>query len=186
MLRQLPNMISLFRIVLVWPIVDGLLTEQFVLAWWLFVVAGISDGVDGYLARRFDWRTDLGATLDPLGDKLLLVSSYLVLGWLAQLPVWLVVLVILRDIIIIAGTMIYQRITGDKVIQPLMISKINTVAQILLVTVVIFSLAYWALPMLLTQIFIYIVALTTLSSGVSYMVVWTRRAHQTVKGRQEQ
>jgi len=181
MLHHLPNLISVFRIILVWPVVQCLLSEQYVLAWWLFVVAGMSDGVDGYLARRFDWRSELGTMLDPIGDKLLMVSSYLVLGWLAQLPVWLVVLVILRDVIIVGGVMIYQRITGDKIIEPLYISKINTVVQILLVVVVIFSLAYWALPDLLTQLLIYLVAITTFTSGVSYVVVWSRRAHNTIK-----
>jgi len=184
MLRQLPNLISIFRIILVWPVVQCLLTGQYVLAWWLFIIAGASDGVDGYLARRFDWRSELGAMLDPVGDKLLMVSSYLALGWLAQLPVWLVALVILRDVIIVAGTMFYQGITGDKVIEPLTISKINTIVQILLVIVAIFSLAYWALPILLTQLLIYIVAITTVTSGVSYVVLWTRRARNTIKERQ--
>lgn len=182
MLNQLPNAISIFRIILVWPVVQFLLSEQYELAWWLFVIAGVSDGIDGYLARRFNWRSELGAMLDPIGDKLLMVSSYLVLGWLAELPVWLVAMVILRDLVIIAGTLIYQGITGDKVIEPLMISKINTVVQILLVIVVIFSLAYWALPILVTQLLIYLVAITTLVSGVSYVLLWSRRAHKTIKG----
>lgn len=182
MLRQLPNVISIFRIILVWPVVQSLLNEHYLLAWWLFVIAGVSDGIDGYLARRFNWRSELGAMLDPVGDKLLMVSSYLVLGWLMQLPLWLVAMVILRDAIIVVGALFYQGVTGDKLIEPLLISKINTVVQILLVVVVIFSLAYWALPTEITQVLIYLVAITTFISGMSYVLVWSRRAHITIKG----
>lgn len=180
-LNQIPNIISVIRILLVAPVVYYLLDAQYQVAWWLFVIAGVSDGVDGYLARRFNWQTELGATLDPIGDKLLMVFSYLTLGWLAQLPVWLVVIVILRDIVIVLGTMIYRSLTGDKVIQPLYISKINTVVQILLVTVVIYSLAFQVLPGWIAQSLVYIVAVTTLSSGISYIYVWTHRAVKTIK-----
>lgn len=180
-LNQIPNIISVIRILLVPPVVYGLLNQQYEMAWWLFVIAGISDGVDGYLARRFNWQTELGATLDPIGDKLLMVFSYLALGWLGQLPAWLVALVIARDVIIVLGTLIYRRITGDKVIQPLYVSKVNTVVQILLVTVIIYSLAFWVLPAWLSQSLVYIVAVTTITSGVSYVYVWTHRAAITLK-----
>lgn len=184
-LKQIPNIISIFRILLVGPVVYGLLNQQYELAWWLFVIAGISDGVDGYLARRFNWQTELGATLDPIGDKLLMVFSYLTLGWLAQLPIWLVVLVILRDVVIVLGTVFYRRLTGDKAIEPLYISKVNTVFQILLVVVVVYSLAFQVLPAWLSMSLIYVVAITTVTSGVGYVYVWTRRAHKTIKQGQE-
>ncbi|MGD8483957.1 MAG: CDP-alcohol phosphatidyltransferase family protein [Thioalkalispiraceae bacterium] len=184
MLRQLPNLISIIRIILVWPVVEGLLEGDYEMAWWLFLIAGISDGVDGYLARRFNWRTELGAMLDPIGDKLLMVCSYLVLGWLAQLPLWLVALVIIRDVVIVVGTLVYQRITGDKVIQPLYVSKVNTVVQILLVVAVIYSLAFWVLPGVLIQILIFLTAVTTIVSGTSYVVVWSRKIRDTKSGRQ--
>ena len=180
-LNQIPNIISVIRILLVGPVVYCLLNQQYEMAWWLFVIAGISDGVDGYLARRFNWQTELGATLDPIGDKLLMVFSYLTLGWLAQLPTWLVTLVILRDVIIVSGTLFYRRLTGDKEIQPLYISKVNTVVQILLVIVIIYSLAFQVLPVWLAQSLIYIVALTTITSGAGYIYVWTRRAYKTIK-----
>lgn len=180
-LNQIPNIISVIRILLVAPVVYGLLNHQYELAWWLFIIAGISDGVDGFLARHFGWQTELGATLDPIGDKLLMVFSYLALGWLAQLPVWLVALVIARDVIIVMGTLIYRLLTGDKAIEPLYISKVNTVMQILLVVVVIYSLAFQVLPAWLAQSLIYLVAVTTIISGVSYVYVWTRRAQKTIK-----
>ena len=179
-LNQIPNTISVIRILLVGPVVYCLLNQQYEMAWWLFVIAGISDGVDGYLARRFNWQTELGATLDPIGDKLLMVFSYLALGWLAQLPIWLVILVILRDVVIVLGTLFYRRLTGDKVIQPLYISKVNTVVQILLVVVIIYSLAFQVLPVWLAQSLIYIVAVTTITSGIGYVYVWTRRARKTI------
>ena len=183
-LNQIPNIISVIRILLVAPVVYSLLNQQYEMAWWLFVIAGVSDGVDGYLARRFNWQTELGATLDPIGDKLLMVFSYLTLGWLAQLPVWLVVIVILRDVVIVLGTLYYRRLTGDKEIQPLYISKVNTVVQILLVVAVIYSLAFQVLPGWLTLSLIYIVAVTTIISGVSYVYVWTHRAVKTIKEEQ--
>ena len=180
-LNQIPNVISVIRILLVAPVVYYLVNQQYEMAWWLFVIAGISDGVDGFLARHFHWQTELGATLDPIGDKLLMVFSYLTLGWMAQLPAWLVALVIARDVIIVVGTLIYRRLTGDKAIEPLYISKVNTVFQILLVVVVIYSLAFQVLPAWLSMSLIYIVALTTISSGISYVYVWTHRAHKTIK-----
>jgi cardiolipin synthase len=181
MLKHLPNTISIARIILVWPVVECLLSEQYVWAWWLFLIAGVSDGVDGYLARRFGWRSELGAMLDPIGDKLLMVSSYLVLGWMKMLPLWLVGLVIARDVIIVIGTMIYQRITNDKTITPLYISKVNTVMQILLVVVVLFGLAFWSLSAWITQLLIVVVTITTIASGAGYVIGWTRRARQAVK-----
>ncbi|MEJ2141700.1 MAG: CDP-alcohol phosphatidyltransferase family protein [Gammaproteobacteria bacterium] len=180
-LNQIPNIISVIRILLVAPVVYGLLNHQFELAWWLFVIAGISDGVDGFLARHFNWQTELGAILDPIGDKLLMVFSYLTLGWMAQLPAWLVALVIARDIIIVAGTLVYQKLTGDKAIEPLYISKVNTVVQILLVVVVIYSLAFLVLPAWISTSLIFFVAVTTVTSGVSYVYVWTHRAQKTIK-----
>ena len=122
-LNQIPNIISVIRILLVAPVVYCLLNQQFQVAWWLFVIAGISDGVDGYLARRFNWQTELGATLDPIGDKLLMVFSYLALGWLAQLPIWLVILVILRDVVIVSGTLFYRRLTGENELERMAAAK---------------------------------------------------------------
>jgi cardiolipin synthase len=110
-----------------------------------------------------------------------MVFSYLTLGWMAQLPAWLVALVIARDIIIVAGTLVYQKLTGDKAIEPLYISKVNTVVQILLVVVVIYSLAFLVLPAWISTSLIFFVAVTTVTSGVSYVYVWTHRAQKTIK-----
>lgn len=174
--RNIPNIISSLRIVLVAPIVVFLLTGQYQLALVLFLIAGLSDGLDGFLARRFGWMTRLGAILDPLGDKLLMVSCYLVLGWLDQLPVWLVAAVIVRDLVIVTGALLYYFLIETVSMEPTVISKVNTVFQLLLITLVLFSLATLTIPVPVTQTLTYIVFLTTVSSGIGYVVQWGQKA----------
>lgn len=175
-LRQLPNIISVVRILLVVPVVLYLLEGRYTLALILFLVAGLSDGIDGYLARRYSWITPLGGFLDPLGDKLLVVSSYLSLGWLGALPVWLVSAVIIRDLVIVAGTLLYRGLIGQVQAEPILISKINTGLQILLVVLVIASLAALADVHEVVQGLMYLVFVTTVMSGVAYVFLWGRRA----------
>jgi len=153
-----------------------MLDQHWNLALPLFLIAGLSDGLDGFLARRYHWTSRLGAILDPIGDKLLMVSSYLVLGWQGILPYWLVALVILRDVVIMTGTVLYRFIVGVVVFEPILLSKINTVCQILLVTVVLCVLAGADMLASMQTLLIYIVLVTTLSSGVAYVVLWARRA----------
>lgn len=173
---SLPNIISTIRILLVPPVVLTMLEQRWDVALPLFLIAGLSDGLDGFLARRYHWTSRLGAILDPIGDKLLMVSSYLVLGWLEILPVWLVALVILRDVVIMAGTLVYRFFIGIVEFEPILLSKINTVCQILLVTVTLCVLAGLEILAGLQVLLIYIVMLTTLGSGVAYVVLWGRRA----------
>jgi cardiolipin synthase len=173
---SLPNIISTIRILLVPPVVLTMLEQRWGVALPLFLIAGLSDGLDGFLARRYHWTSRLGAILDPIGDKLLMVSSYLVLGWLEILPVWLVALVILRDVVIMAGTLVYRFFIGVVEFEPILLSKINTVCQILLVTVTLCVLAGLEILAELQVFLIYIVLLTTLGSGVAYVVLWGRRA----------
>ena len=176
--RHIPNIISVIRIILVIPVVVCLLQGNYHWALLLFLIAGLSDGLDGYLARRFGWSSHLGGILDPMGDKLLMVFSYLVLGWLQYLPLWLVVAVILRDVIIVSGGLLYRILIGKVVAEPLLISKINTVLQILLVLLVLISLAIWQVPAQIIEILTYVVFITTVMSGVSYVVLWGQRAWQ--------
>lgn len=179
-LNQLPNLISLLRILLVIPVVYTLVKEQYAIALLLFLVAGVSDGVDGFLARQFDWQTRLGAILDPIGDKLLLVSVFIVLGWLGHLPVLLVMWVIARDIIIVSGAVLYHLLIEEVPIRPVFISKVNTAAQLLLVLVVILRLADLPLssliPAMSIESLIVLVYVTTISSGIVYVWQWGRRA----------
>lgn len=173
---SLPNIISTLRILLVPPVVLTMLEQRWGVALPLFLIAGLSDGLDGFLARRYHWTSRLGAILDPIGDKLLMVSSYLVLGWLAILPLWLVVLVILRDVIIMTGTVIYRYFIGIVEFEPILLSKINTICQILLVTLTLCLLAGLEILAGLQTFLIYTVLVTTISSGVAYVVLWGRRA----------
>jgi cardiolipin synthase len=173
---SLPNIISTLRILLVPPVVLTMLEQRWGVALPLFLIAGLSDGLDGFLARRYHWTSRLGAILDPIGDKLLMVSSYLVLGWLAILPLWLVVLVILRDVIIMTGTVIYRYVIGIVEFEPILLSKINTICQILLVTLTLCLLAGLEILAELQTFLIYLVLVTTISSGVAYVVLWGRRA----------
>jgi cardiolipin synthase (CMP-forming) len=177
--RYLPNIISILRIILVAPTLYYLWLQHFTVALGLFFIAGLSDGVDGYLARRFNWRTRLGTYLDPIGDKLLLVGCYFVLGLMTHLPIWLVSLVIGRDIIIVIGAALYRYAIKDAAMEPLLISKLNTVCQILLVVVLLYSLSdlplATMLPAWLLQAVIVIVTLTTILSGVAYIQSWWHR-----------
>lgn len=134
---NLPNLITLMRVILV-PVVFWLLiTDETQMAFLLFIVAGVSDGVDGYLAKRFGWQTELGAYLDPLADKLLIVSIFLALGVDGKLPLWLVVAVVSRDILIIMAVMLSWVLSNPVRIKPLIVSKANTVAQIVLAATVL-------------------------------------------------
>ena len=174
--RDIPNLITVFRFLLVPPVVMLLLNERFGLALILFGVAGFTDGLDGYLAKRNNWTSRLGALMDPLADKLLLVSCFVTLGWLGWIPVWLVALVVLRDLVIVGGAIMFHMRVERLEARPSMVSKLNTVAQILLVLAVIFSQGIQVLPVLWLDILIYSVLATTLWSGFDYVWTWGRRA----------
>lgn len=183
---DLPNLISVIRIILVVPVAVCILKGFYGWALLLFLIAGASDGLDGFLARRFGWMSRLGAILDPIGDKLLMVAVFLLLGSKGYLPWWLVTVVILRDVIIITGAVSYHTFIEQVDMQPLRISKLNTALQILLVLLVLHQLAVLppVLPQLLTQGLIYTVFMTTLASGAAYVVGWSRRARHAVNHRE--
>jgi cardiolipin synthase len=183
--RDIPNIISVLRILLVIPIMFVLAREEYGLVLVLFAIAGLSDGLDGYLARRFDWRSRLGALLDPLGDKFLLIGVYLVFGWNGLLPWWLVGLVILRDVIIVSGALAYRHVCGELTMEPTLISKANTLLQILLGLVIIAVEAGQALPDMAARVMIPVVAISTLWSGLDYVLRWGSRArHCGSRGRE--
>ena len=176
-LRQLPNAISIFRVLLVFPIIYLLLDHQYQQTLVLFVIAGVSDGVDGFLAKHYGWQTWLGGVLDPLADKFLLLSCFIALAWMGQLSWWLVALVMVRDVVIIVGATYYYFRVDRIDAQPTFLSKFNTVSQIGLVVVVIFA-EIISLPSWLVTTMIVFVALTTISSGLDYVVAWSRKASQ--------
>ncbi len=178
---DIPNLITIARILLTLPVVIAMLFREFELALALFVVAGVSDGVDGFLAKQFHWQSRLGSLLDPIADKLLLVSSYLCLGWLGLLPAWLVAAVMLRDLIIVGGAGIWTLRIGQLEAEPTIVSKINTFVQILLVVSVVADQALGLLPVGAIGALVWITLATTLSSGMDYVWVWGKRAREATE-----
>ncbi len=174
--KDIPNMISILRIFMSVPIVWSLLEQQFGTALILFGVAGISDGLDGYLAKQYGWASRLGGLLDPLADKVLLVSSFLSLAVIEIIPVSLVLLVILRDLVIVTGALVYHFTVRELDAKPSLISKFNTLVQILLVLVVVLDKGLWPLPVPLVSGLIWLVYITTVASGIHYVWVWSRMA----------
>ena len=136
------NLITLVRIMLVPAIVWAALSEQMLLAFILFIVAGASDGIDGTVARYFNQQTELGTILDPIADKLMLVCVFITLGVLESIPLWLVILIVSRDLLIIFGVLLAFLLSLPVTIRPLWISKTNTAVQIILAAWVLFSLAF--------------------------------------------
>jgi cardiolipin synthase len=163
---NLPNLITLARLLCV-PLAIWLILEaRYGVAFWVFVAAGISDALDGYIAKRFDQRTPLGALLDPIADKALLAGVYITLGLADQLPHWLVILVVLRDLLIVGG---YLLIQGTAAPQPLFISKVNTLVQIALIGFVLARLGLGIDEGWLTSLLVGAAAVTTVWSGLSYL-----------------
>ena len=169
-----PNLITIGRLVLVPLLVWLLISGQYGAAFAVFVLAGISDGVDGFLARQFNLRSALGAYLDPLADKALLVSIYISLAVLAEVPLWVAILVASRDLFIVGGVVLSWMLGQPVEMRPLIISKINTVVQIVLAAVVLGDLAFPIDLMPLRQVLIYLVGLLTLVSAGVYLVDWVR------------
>lgn len=178
--RDLPNIISILRLLIVVPVVYMLLRENHGVALVLFAIAGVSDALDGYIAKRYGWTSRLGSILDPVADKTLLVSTYIILGVLNHLPVWLVIAVVLRDLVIFTGALSYHFLIGKYELRPSLVSKVNTFAQIVLALVVVMSMDDFPIPGEYIQLMIYTVLATTVISGVDYMWSW---GHQAVRSR---
>jgi cardiolipin synthase (CMP-forming) len=173
---NLPNLISLARLLsvplAVWLILEGRYTSAF----WLFVAAGISDAVDGMLAKYLDAQSELGKFLDPLADKALLVSVYVALGRIGAVDIWLVILVVSRDVMIVGGVIVtLLTVMRSYKVSPSLLSKANTAAQILLAAAVLAHLGLSVDDGSLIFALTYVVALTTLGSGAWYLVTWYRQ-----------
>lgn len=175
-LRQLPNIICIGRIALVVPIAHTLLAGDFVTTLWLFGVAAFSDGLDGFLAKRFGWATELGKFLDPLADKLLLVTVFITLAVAGHTPVWLAVIVVARDVVIGAGAAIYSRFFGQLHGRPTVVSKINTGVQILYVLAVVANVGPGWPPGAAVMALGAAVFATTMVSGIDYVITYSQRA----------
>jgi cardiolipin synthase (CMP-forming) len=176
-LRWLPNGLCVLRMLLAPPTAWLLLQGRYWLTLLVFFIAAVSDAADGYLAKRFHWETELGKALDPLADKLLLVTLFVTLAWLQLIPLWLAVLVVLRDVVITGGAIAYRILFGPITnAAPTLISKLNTLMQILYVLAVICAAAIgWQLSWLLLIASV-VTAATTLCSGMDYVLTYSRRA----------
>lgn len=175
-LRWLPNALSLLRIALIPPILISVATERFALALALFVFAAFSDGLDGWLAKRFDWHTRLGALLDPIADKLLVAGMFVMLAAGGFIPLWLAAIVIARDVVIIGGATAYNFLVRPVQGEPTRISKLNTALELLLVVFVL-SRAAFAWPPEISVIVVGAgVLVTVVISGIDYVWSWSRRA----------
>lgn len=174
--RHIPNLISALRILLVFPLAWELVQGAYTIALALFVVAGASDVLDGFLAKRCGWTSRLGGMLDPIADKLLVVTCFLLLGWVGELPWWLVGIVILRDAVILCGASVYYLWIEHFDASPSHLSKANTLAQLLLILVVLTDRGLFAVPAWMEWALVITVAVTTLSSGAGYVWAWSRRA----------
>lgn len=173
---SLPNLITGARLLATVPVVWLILAGRYDLALWIFVIAALSDAVDGFVAKRFDSRTVLGTWLDPIADKVLLVATYLALVQTSLLPLWMVVLVVLRDLVVASGAVMLQRRGLLFHIQPLTVGKINTLAQILLAAFVLGHFAGVAGLDLVVVGLLYATALLTLVSGGAYLAQGVRMA----------
>jgi len=177
-LRWLPNAISIARIILVAPILFCIVDEEYGLALTLFFVAGFSDGVDGYLAKRFDWHTRIGALLDPIADKLLVGGTFITMFVVGLVPVWLAALVLLRDIVIIGGATAYNYFVRPVEGEPTRISKLNTALQLLFIVFVLSHAGFgWPDTIAITVIGAGVLV-TLVVSGIDYVWSWARRARQ--------
>jgi cardiolipin synthase len=185
--RHLPNLICLIRLALIWPVATSLDAGQYLIALALFMIAAISDGLDGYLAKRFHWTSELGKFLDPAADKLLLVTVFVECAWLGLVPWWITAAAVARDIMIGLGALVFRLWFGPLHGRPTLISKINTGAQLLYLMAVMFTAARagelaflpGSLMDMLEQIrdaLGIVTLITTVLSGAHYMATFTRRA----------
>jgi cardiolipin synthase len=171
---NLPNLLTIARILLVPVVVWLLMSGLYMAAFWLFVLAGVTDGVDGYLARRWNQRTLLGSYLDPLADKALLVSIYVTLGFVGELPRWLVIAVVFRDVLIVGAFMLSWIMGRPMQVAPLFVSKANTAAQIVFAAIVLGAKGYALELAGLEQAFGVVVAALTVISTAAYLAAWMR------------
>jgi len=181
-LRQLPNVITSIRVLLIVPIAMALSGHRTVETLWLFCVAAASDGIDGFLAKRFGWQTDLGGWLDPMADKLMLATVFVMLALLGSVPVWLTVAVIARDCIIVLGAVAYRIALGPVVARPSRVSKLNTLCQVMYILVVV-GTPQFSWPLAWETFFGALVFVTVAVSGLDYVLAYSRMAAEHAKTR---
>ncbi len=170
----IPNMITIMRLVIVPCVNYAMISGSWDWAFAGFVVAGVSDAVDGFIARQFDRHSKFGAYLDPMADKLLLVSVFIVLGIMSHIPLWMVILVVSRDVLIVCAVLLSTTMGNPMVVKPLMVSKVNTVLQIALLAIVLAQLSFDFRLGLLLSALITVSGLLTITSAAAYLVAWMK------------
>lgn len=172
--RNIPNAITIARLVLVLPIAVAIVESNFLLALLLFTLSGLSDGLDGYLARRFNWVSTFGKLIDPLADKLMMIITAVTLGSLGHFPLLMTVLLVTKDLVVIGGVFSYTTLAGFPRIEPTWLGKVTTASQIVLLVSVLLNLSFpTMLPALFIELWFWLVAVLTAVDGVSYIWIWT-------------
>ena len=181
----LPNLITVLRICLVGPMVWFLSQARYKEAMVIFIVAGLSDALDGLLARHYNWMSRLGAALDPAADKLLVLGLIVILTLQEHIPLWLAVIVVGRDLVILAGAAVYRLWFQELTFEPTFVSKANTAVQVVTFALLLIGLAYptlfgGAISRLVDPYAFFLLAALALVSGADYVVKWSRKAaHQS-------
>lgn len=176
LLRNLPNLLTGLRLLLALPVAWVILEERYDQALLLAAVAGISDALDGFLARRLQAESRLGALLDPIADKLLILAVFVSAAVVGLLPWWLTGLVILRDLVIVGGALAYRLLIGPLQITPTLLSKANMALQIGFLVLLLAGALSGGLPVALLQLLMAVVAGMALGSGLQYVLLWSRKA----------
>jgi cardiolipin synthase len=172
---NIPNLLTLTRMIMTPFIVYAILQHEAKFALTLMLIAGVTDMLDGAIARYFNQRSTVGAYMDPLADKLMLVGGFIALFIIDQVPLYLFLAVIFRDVIIIIGAIAYEMVTHKLKMEPTMTSKVTTFMQIVFLVMVLVHMA-WPLPLMLLQTVTWLTFAVTCLSGLQYMVVWTQKA----------
>lgn len=174
--KQIPNAITIARMVAAFPLLYFLIEGNSLVAFWIAIFAGLSDSLDGYLAKKFDWRSALGGLLDPIADKLMLSVCFIGLAWQHAIPLWLCVLVLARDIVIVTGAWVWWKTIGPFKPMPSQISKLTTFFQILYVGFLLANRAFAFVPGILLHLLFWLVIGFTLASGLDYFIRYGSRA----------
>jgi cardiolipin synthase len=175
-MRHIPNALCVLRMLLVAPVAYLLAEGEYRLTLWLFGLAAFTDGLDGFLAKRYGWMSELGRILDPLADKILLVGVFITLAALRDVPAWLAITAVARDVVITAGAITYNALYGYPHGQPTAVSKLNTLCQIVFLLLVVAGRAGEHAYDLAITVFGALVFVTTVVSGIDYVITYSRKA----------
>lgn len=177
-MRHIPNALCFLRMLLVVPVAWLLVTDNYRITLAMFAFAAATDGLDGFLAKRCGWTSELGKIIDPLADKILLVGVFITLGVLGVVPAWLAVIAVGRDVIITAGAITYKYLYGYGELQgrPTAVSKLNTLCQIIYLLLVVAARAYDITPQIAITVLGALVFITTVVSGLDYVITYSRKA----------